>query len=68
MPLDSDDFPDPHERQRVSALVLAVTDDDFVRLEPPPDLWDSLAYRIADDSRVDVGHGDAVGPATPGRS
>ena len=45
MPLDSDDSPDPYERQRLSALVLAVTDDDFLRHEPPPDLWDSLADR-----------------------
>ena len=46
MPLDPDDLADPRERQRLSALVLAVTDDDFVRHEPPPDLGDSLADRI----------------------
>ena len=50
MPLDPDDIADPHERQRLLRLMLAVTDDDSVRHEPPQDLWDSLANRIARDS------------------
>ena len=31
MPLDPDDIADPHERQRLLRLMLAVTDDDSVR-------------------------------------
>ena len=50
MPFDPDDLADPHERHRLSTLMLAVTDDDSVRHEPPPDLWDSLARRLAHDN------------------
>lgn len=46
MPLDPDDVADLHERRRLSSLVSVITDDDFARQPPPPELWDSLAKRI----------------------
>lgn len=51
MPLDPDDIVDTRTWQRLSTLMLAVTDDDFDRHDPPPGLAESLANQIADDSR-----------------
>ena len=49
MPFDPDDIADPHMRRRLSALMPAVTNADFERHDPPPDMWDSLTNRIARD-------------------
>jgi len=61
MPFDPDDIADPHMRRRLSALMPAVTNADFERHDPPPDMWDSLTNRIARDR----GRGVAVLVAPP---
>jgi len=54
MPPEPDDFGSASDQRRVTALMSRLSDEDFVRHEPPPGLWDSLSERIASYERSTV--------------